>query len=99
MSRIFAILFGVVLGGVFVFMAFEYHVVRTRERILVVAKQRASLRDPFADVRTWTSAQWRDHSELADNLTAAGHGSVIARDPKSFFQDLLGPFRDKSRTK
>lgn len=97
MRRLLAILFGVLLGGGIVYAAFEYHVVRTKERFLLVRKQKSAWRDAYADVRAWTPREWTDHKELTRNLIADGYGEYVPRSPtENFFHDLFGGFRDNS---
>lgn len=77
MRRFYGFVLGLVMGGTSVFLTFQYHLVRTDERILLVKKVQPSLNDLFADVRHWDLATWKKHPSLARNLTAAGYGSVV----------------------
>lgn len=97
MRRLLAMSFGVLVGGGIVFAAFQYHVVRTTDKFLFVARRQAAWRDAYVDIRTWTPREWTEHSELAKDLIAAGQGSLVVRpSPEWFFQDLFGGLRDKS---
>lgn len=77
MRRVLTYMLAIVAGGGFVFAAFEYHVVRTDGRVLLVSKKPADWRDAYIDVRGWTAREWAEHPNLARNLTAAGHGDVV----------------------
>ena len=97
MRRLFAVLFGVMIGGGLVFIAFEFHVVRTKETFYLVPKKQSGLADSYADIRSWKPAQWKEHSELAQNLTASGRGHLIGDSlTDGLFQDFLAPLWDDS---
>lgn len=97
MRRLFAVMFGAFVGGGLVFAAFQYHVVRTDDRFLVVSKQQTTWREAYVDIRGWTARDWNAHRELGRDLVAAGHGQLVTRSTADgFFKDLLGGFREKS---
>lgn len=77
MRRLLTYLLAMVAGGGIVFAAFEYHIVRTDEQVLLVAKKQADWRDAYVDIRGWTGRDWTDHPNLVKDLTAAGHGNLI----------------------
>jgi hypothetical protein len=94
MRRLIAILIGVVVGGSAVFGAFQYHLIRARDRWAVVKKQRADWREAYVDVRTWGRREWSEHQELSANVTAAGHGDLLpSYGPGEFFRGLFDPLR------
>lgn len=69
---------GLLFGGLLTYIAFQSHVVRTVDGVAFVPKQPAiPLSDTYADVRSWTAADWQQHPRLyeamkqADRLPAA----------------------------
>ncbi len=94
MRRLFAVLFGVMLGGGLVYAAFEYHLVRTEERFFVIPKKQAGLVDAYVDIRDWSASQWRDHPVLAENLIADGHGDLVTGSiAGGLFDDFISPLQ------
>lgn len=94
MRRLIALILGVAIGGGGVFAAFQYHVVRTQEKWLVVRKQRADWRDAYVDVRGWTYREWGAHRELSSDLIAAGRGDLVTRSAADqLFRGLFDSFR------
>jgi hypothetical protein len=94
MRRLIALLFGVAIGGGCVFAAFQYHVVRTQDKWLVVRKQRADWRDAYVDVRGWTYREWGAHRALSNDLIAAGRGDLVTRSAADqLFRGLFDSFR------
>lgn len=97
MRRLLAVAIGALLGGGVVFAAFQYHIVRTDDRFLLVGKQQATWHDAYVDIRGWTARDWNGHRELGRNLVAAGHSQVVTRSTtETFFKDLFGGLREKS---
>jgi hypothetical protein len=79
MRRITTLLFGAFFGGLAVVLAFNYHIVRTPDTLLIVAKQHATLTDTYADVRSWSVNDWNTHNILSQNIIKAGHGDLITK--------------------
>lgn len=96
MGRLFAILFGVILGGAAVYAAHEYHIVRVRGETLIVRKKVSTWRDIYVDIREWSFKEWNSHRELAQNMAAAGHAKHIVRAPNETpFPGFMGSYRDR----
>ncbi|MGQ0636362.1 MAG: hypothetical protein ACT4QC_17255 [Planctomycetaceae bacterium] len=94
MRRLFTWLIGVALGGGLVFAAFQFHLVRTDQKFLLVPKRQADWRDPYVDVRAWTFREWGEHPRLSENLIASGHGDIVTRSATDqFFRGLFDSFR------
>ena len=55
-----------------------HHVVRTDQGVLVVAKRYLAAGDTFADVRTWSSADFDGHPELKAALVSGGYEDLLA---------------------
>ncbi len=93
MRRLFTVLFGVVLGGGLVYVAFEYHLVRTDENMFLVPKKHADLADPYVDIRDWSASQWKDHPVLAENLIADGHANLVGGSiAGGLMEEFVAPF-------
>ena len=90
MRRLIAIVFGMLLGGAIVFVAFKYHVVRAAEKeFLFVPKQQASLVDAYVDIRQWDATQWDKHPELVAALTRYGRPELVKRLDDGWLQGFL----------
>ncbi len=78
MRRLFALLFGMVLGGAAMYVGFKYHVVRVGEKkFLFVPKQQAELKDAYVDIRNWDSKEWKKHPELIEALRRYGRADLV----------------------
>jgi len=94
MRRLLAVLFGAMLGGGLVFAAFEYHLVRTDETYHLVPKKQAGLTDAYVDIRDWPASEWNEHTTLAEDLIAAGHGDLVGGSIASgLLDDIIAPFQ------
>lgn len=79
MRRFYGFVLGLVIGGTTVYVAYQYHLVRTGDRLLVVPKVQPSLIDLYADVRKWQVEEWKKHPALARDLVASGHSKEITQ--------------------
>ena len=89
MRRLMTVIFGIGLGALAMFLAFNIHVVRADSDWHFVKKQQTEFADCFADVREWDAKEWREHPHLKDALRAAGKGEIIKEPaPQQFFNVL-----------
>jgi hypothetical protein len=94
MRKLLAALFCMMLGGGFVYLAFQYHLVRAADEYALVPKSSAGLVDTYVDVRSWDAAEWRRHPALVRALVKQGRSDlVVAPTARGLLDDLLRPFR------
>ena len=99
MRRLIAMAMGILIGAGLMFGAFNYHLVRIEKKsFLLIKKKRADWHDAYADIRGWTSREWKDHAELSENLVAQGRGDLVQRSlTDRLFRGLFNSNRDSSR--
>lgn len=79
MNKAKPFLFGTLIGAAIVFVALQYHIVRSHDGFQFVPRTpRQSLGLAFADVRQWEPDDWMDRPELARALLAHGASDLIA---------------------
>lgn len=93
MRKILAFLFAMVLGGVLVAGAYEFHLVRTPDSVLLIRKQTPGWREAYVDVRGWKPRDWAAHPRLVRNITLAKRDDVIESSasvpvPPSWFKSI-----------
>ncbi len=94
MSRLTAILLGMILGGAGVYVGFTYHVVRVGDKqFLFVPKLRAELKDVYVDVRQWDAAEWQKHPELAEALRRDGRADLVPQPARGWLRDWWNSWR------
>ena len=89
MRRLFAMAFGVLLGAAAMFMAFKFHVVRTKDDWVFVPKPSASLVDAYVDVREWDTAEWTKHTQLVKALVLTGRADLVRQAVTNRWKDKL----------
>lgn len=99
MRRFYGFLLGLVLGGTSVYVGYQYHLVRTQDRLLVIRKVQPSLLDIYADVRQWGVEDWKKHPALTRHLVASGHSKDVIQSATDelvdeFLEGLQKPRRD-----
>ena len=94
MRRLFAMVFGGMLGAAAMFIAFKFHTLRTTEdwwRLTFVPKPQAALVDAYVDVRTWNAAEWTKHPDLVKAMIKNGKGDLVRESVTSnFMENIFG---------
>lgn len=79
MLKLRMFLMGLFLGGGGLYCADRYHVVQTRDGLIVVRRAvPVYLRSTYADVRSWTESKWSQYPELTSALWQAGYHNVLS---------------------
>ncbi len=68
---------GVIVGGLVVFFAPRYHVLRTDEGVEVVPKVTSTFTDTYVDTREFGVSEWNDHKLVAAALVAADKSDIL----------------------
>jgi hypothetical protein len=89
MRRLFALAFGVLLGAAAMFIAFKFHVVRTKDDWVFVPKPAASLVDAYVDVREWDTVEWTKHTQLVKALVLTGRADLVRQAVTNRWKDKI----------
>ncbi|MCA9063332.1 MAG: hypothetical protein KDA96_09745 [Planctomycetaceae bacterium] len=90
MAKFKPFVFGTLLGSAVMFLALQYHVVRSHDGLQLVPRTpQHSLGLAYADVRQWTPAQWTDRPELARALVAHGSSDLISQSVADSLTDAV----------
>lgn len=87
MRRLFAMAFGMLLGAAAMFIAFKFHVVRTKDDWVFVPKPSASLVDAYVDVREWDTNEWTKHTQLVKALVLTGRADLVRKSVTTRWMD------------
>ena len=89
MGRIGNFLMGVVVGGVLIFGAQRYHLVRAKDGFYLVPKMSATFSDAYVDVRSFTVSDWAKHKSLAAAIIQAIKENLLQDSAEDGFRDNL----------
>jgi hypothetical protein len=81
------LVFGMMVGAGLMFASYNYQVVRTPDRLLVVARIAPHLKDLYVDTRDWGIQEWQARPVLTKSMRKNGYGDVIEQ---SMADGLLG---------
>lgn len=94
---------GFIAGGVIVYFAPRYHIVRTDEGVQVVPKISSSFANTYVDIREFGFAEWSDHKLVAAALVASDKSYILEDAGEEGvlegFQDILLGKRDETETR
>jgi hypothetical protein len=88
MRKLLLFFMGMIVGAGLVSFAFKYHVMYSKDGLVVIPKSQASLSDLYVDVRNWKPADWQAHPDFVHSLVAHGRSDLIAAPANDFLQDL-----------
>ena len=77
MRRLMTFLMGMVAGGLLLWGALQYHVLRTKDGIRLVQKVDAKLANTYVDIRGFRVADWTRHTDLALALANANQQDLM----------------------
>lgn len=76
-GRLGTFLTGFLLGGVTVYTALHYHVVRANDGLHLIPKLRSTFAESYVDIRNFGVEDWNQHRELALAVAQAGHEDLL----------------------
>lgn len=77
MRRLMTFLMGVVTGGVLLFAALHYHVIRAQDGFHLVAKAQPQLPATYVDIRGFTVADWTKYPALLQALLQSDNKKLV----------------------
>jgi hypothetical protein len=88
MRKLLLFLIGMFVGAGLMTFAFKYHVMYSKEGLVLIPKKQASLSDLYVDVRNWKPADWQAHPDFVQSLAAHGRSDLIAAPANDFLHEL-----------
>ncbi len=67
MRRLMTFVMGMVTGGVLLWGAMQYHVIRAKDGIRLVSKVNATLAKTYVDIRGFTVADWANNTDFSSS--------------------------------
>lgn len=77
MRRMITFVLGMVVGGLLLWGALQYHVLHTRDGLRLVPKVNASLAKSYVDIRGFTVADWAQNTDLVLALTNSNQSELM----------------------
>jgi hypothetical protein len=96
MRRLWTFASGILFGGMLVFAAMNYHVIRANDGFHVVPKIDAELALTYADIRDFTVTDWAKNSELAAALMSANRRDLVDNAIENSVDNSLDKWLDRN---
>lgn len=77
MGRLGHFVIGLMVGGVLVFTALKYHVVRAEDGFHLIPKLTAEFSQAYVDIRPFDLDDWAEHQTLAIAISRAGRSDLL----------------------
>src|SRR4051794_28009123 len=78
MRRLPTFIFGMVVGGLLIYLALNYHLIRAKDGLHLVPKVSATLADTYVDVRSFRPGDFVNLRDVVTALLKSGQGELIA---------------------
>jgi hypothetical protein len=90
MRKLLLFVMGMIVGAGLMAFTFKYHVMYSKDGLVLIPKSQASLSDLYVDVRNWKPSDWQAHPEFVHSLVAHGRSDLIAAPANDLLHDLMG---------
>jgi hypothetical protein len=77
MRRLPTFIFGMVIGGVLIYLALNYHLVRASDGLHLVPKVSATLSDTYVDVRSFRPSDFLNHRGVVEAMMKSGQQELV----------------------
>ena len=95
MRRISTFIFGMVVGGLLIYVALNFHLIQARDGLHFVPKVDARLAGAYVDIRQFGPRDWAQHPEVAMAIFRADRSDLMETAAGDTLQNgldqLLGP--------
>jgi len=92
MRRLMTFFLGMITGGVLLFGAMNYHLIRAQDGLHFVPKTSPQLAAAYIDIRDFTVVDWAEHSDIAAALIRAEKGSLMKSSAAGALQEKIDQF-------
>ncbi len=94
MRRLITFGMGMVVGGLLLYGALQYHVIHSKQGLHLIPKASATLAKTYVDIRQFTIADWTRNTDIALALTNANQVELIENAPADALQNSLDRWLD-----
>jgi hypothetical protein len=77
MRRLPTFIFGMVVGGLLLYLALNYHLIRANDGMHLVPKVNATLADTYVDLRSYGPSDLLNHQQVVQALMKSGQGELL----------------------
>ena len=91
MRRLMTFFLGMVAGGLLLYGALQFHIVRADDGFHVVPKVEAKIAATYVDIRNFSFADWKQHTDIAAALMRAEKEELM----KNAASDAINQSLDK----
>jgi hypothetical protein len=94
MRRISTFIFGMVVGGLLIYVALNFHLIQARDGLHLVPKVDARLAGAYVDIRQFGPGDWAQHPEIAMAIFRAERSDLMETAAGDTLQNGLDQFLD-----
>lgn len=91
MRRLMTFFLGMVTGGVLLYGALNFHIIRANDGYHLVPKMESKIAATYVDIRSFTFVDWKQHTDIAAALVRAEKDELM----QSAASDALNQSLDK----
>jgi hypothetical protein len=99
MRRLVTFLLGMVTGGLLLFGALNYHILRADDGFHLIPKTSTRLAATYVDIRKFTVADLTKHADIVEAIIRADKQELLKKTTAGALQNGLDRFLDRSSSK
>ena len=97
MRRLTTFISGMIVGGILLYVALNYHLIRAQDGLHFVTKTDPSLAATYVDIRNFTVADWTQHANLAAAIMQADKTELMRGSAIDSLENSVDRFLDRAR--
>ncbi|NOY42034.1 MAG: hypothetical protein GXP26_09375 [Planctomycetes bacterium] len=94
MRRLMTFFLGMVTGGALLYGSLNFHVIRANDGVHLVPKIEPKIAATYVDIRNFTFADWKQHTEIAAALVRAEKSDLLQNTASDALQQGLDKWLD-----
>ncbi len=94
MRRLMTFFLGMVTGGALLYGALNFHVIRANDGVHFVRKIEPKIAATYVDIRNFTFADWKQHTEIAAALVRTEKSDLMQNAASGALQQSLDKWLD-----
>ena len=96
MRRLMTFFLGMVVGGILLYGAMSYHVIRADDGLHVIPKTSARLASTYVDIRQFTVTDWANRTDVVEAIIRADKPELKRGTAVDALQNGLDRFLDRN---
>ncbi|MCH2596585.1 MAG: hypothetical protein MKZ95_12390 [Pirellulales bacterium] len=96
MRRIITFLFGMIVGGILLYGALNYHILRAKDGFHLIPKTSARLGSTYVDIRNFTVTDMANHADIVEVIILSDKKELMRDATSGAIENGINRFLDRN---